>query len=112
LLISMNVPARRPSVILEVAQLKTGMSVEQARRLGQQLIGIATEAEIQAFLLDWMTQHFGQLSVDQASALAVQFKQFMDQRRVPKPGGAGPAGGPGPNPNTGGPPPPTPRMDL
>ena len=95
--VQMNVPTRRPAVIFEFGQLTAPLSVETAHRLGQQLIDIAIEAEIRGFLLDWMTQHFGQFTVEQASALAMQFRQYLAQRRG---AGRGPAG---PRPEGGGP---------
>jgi hypothetical protein len=101
----MDVATRRPSVIFELGELTTAIPVERARWLGQQLIGIAMEAETQGFLLDWMTQHFGQFTTEQATTLAMQFRQYVAQQRGAGRGQGGPARGEGgPGPNAGGPP--------
>jgi hypothetical protein len=55
-----------------------------------------------------MTQHFGQFTVDQASTLAAQFRQYLAQQRDAKKQAPGPQPGPGgpSGHDDGGPPPP------
>jgi hypothetical protein len=79
--IGVNVETRRPSVVIFIGRMRGELTVAQARKFGQQLISAATEAEMQGFLLDWMTEHFGQFNVQQASTLAVQFKQYLAEQR-------------------------------
>jgi hypothetical protein len=82
----MNTAARRAEVRVRVGEGEALMRPEEARNFGQQLIGAATEAEIQGFLLDWFTKHVGPLDVQQGTALAAQCRQYVAslRKRGPK----------------------------
>ena len=77
----MNFDARRCSIRVRVGEVEAVMSPDSARTFGQQLIAAATEAEIQGFLIDWFTRHVGPLDVEQGTALAMQFRQYLAQQR-------------------------------
>jgi hypothetical protein len=69
--------ARRAQVRVRVGEGEALMRPGEARNFGQQLIGAATEAEIQGFLRDWFAKHVGPLDVRQGTALAMQFRQYV-----------------------------------
>lgn len=52
-----------------------------AHEIGAKLMGSAVEAEIQGFLFDWITRHISPLDVNQASALAMQFREYLRNAR-------------------------------
>lgn len=79
----MNFDARCCSILVRVGDGEVMMSPDGTRTFGQQLIGAATEAEIQRLLIDWFTRHVGPLDVEQGTALAMQFRQYLAAQRHP-----------------------------
>jgi len=75
--VSIDVEAKAPMVILTLGGTKFELPVRDAHEIGANLMGSAIEAEIQGFLLDWITRHVTPLDVSQASALAMQFREYL-----------------------------------
>ena len=88
--VKFSVDSRRAWVALRVGPTWAELPVAQARHIGEMLVGAATEAETQGFLLEWFTRKFGALDQQQATALAMQFRQFLMEQRDKAQDGPGP----------------------
>jgi hypothetical protein len=79
--VSIDKAGKEPLVILTLAGRKIALPVRDAHEIGAKLTGSAIEVEIQGFLIDWITRHISPLDLNQASALAMQFREYLRNAR-------------------------------
>jgi hypothetical protein len=90
--VNLDFAACRALVKMGIDNMDVLMTPEEARTFGAKLMGASHEAEVQGFLIDWITKQVGPLDTEQGTAIAMQFRQYCAKRHPPKPGPGGDRG--------------------